>query len=234
MSVPSDRDDLLAELRAPVSPVTAPEAATAQRARVVQRMRELQSRAAARRASRKRWFKRIGPAVALAALSSVAAAAWLSSNGASEAIAPQVPAPPPSPPSRNASVPEPQSPPAPVVEDAPRSAELAPAPGRRRPAPRGSVAPAQASTLAEENALLTRALASSRSGNDVAAVGLHDALIARYPRSPLARNAELERLRALSRLGNAAATRAAARRYLAKYPDGMGADEARRLALDPG
>jgi outer membrane protein assembly factor BamD (BamD/ComL family) len=116
---------------------------------------------------------------------------------------------------------------------------IAPSPAARAPLrtsnpQSASSRPLEGSTLAEENGLLRRALSSSRSGDDELAVNLHDSLIARYPRSPLAQNAELERLRALSRLGDVSATRSAARRYLARYPDGMGAEEARRLLLEPG
>jgi outer membrane protein assembly factor BamD (BamD/ComL family) len=74
-------------------------------------------------------------------------------------------------------------------------------------------------------------MTASRAGNSERAVTLLDEHLEKYPGSQLARNAELERLRALERTGDLATARAAARRYLARYPDGMGSDEARRIAL---
>ncbi|HEX4340215.1 MAG TPA: FecR domain-containing protein [Polyangiaceae bacterium] len=85
------------------------------------------------------------------------------------------------------------------------------------------------STLAAENELYRRAVASVRGGDDGHAVGMLDAFLGRFPRSPLAQNAEVERLRALGRLGRHDAAARAAERYLTNYPHGFASDEARRL-----
>jgi outer membrane protein assembly factor BamD (BamD/ComL family) len=54
-----------------------------------------------------------------------------------------------------------------------------------------------------------------------------DDLLTRYPRSPLAETARIEKLRALESLGDASAARREAKGYLADYPNGS----ARREAL---
>ncbi len=87
------------------------------------------------------------------------------------------------------------------------------------------------STLAAENALMQNALIEARGGRDARAVALLDALIARYPASPLRQNAEVERFRALERLGELRQASSEARRYLAEQPSGMDVNEARRLAV---
>ncbi len=89
------------------------------------------------------------------------------------------------------------------------------------------------SSLAEENALLEQALTASRRGNDERAVALLDTLLSRYPRSQLVPNAQVERFRALRRLGKHAEAARQARRYLGEHPSGMAKDEARQLAIDP-
>jgi hypothetical protein len=112
------------------------------------------------------------------------------------------------------------------------SSSTSPGPPQRRLPPKAATLVArERSTLAEETALLEHAMTASRAGNSERAVTLLDEHLEKYPGSQLARNAELERLRALERTGNLATARAAARRYLARYPDGMGSDEARRIAL---
>jgi hypothetical protein len=101
--------------------------------------------------------------------------------------------------------------------------------GRSRPGPSASGA---RSSLAEETALLQRAMVAERSGAPTVTVQLLDEFLSKYPSSPLGRNAELERLRALHRAGNANVARTAARHYLARYPEGMGTEEARHIAID--
>jgi hypothetical protein len=83
------------------------------------------------------------------------------------------------------------------------------------------------STLAIENALLQRAMSAARSGDDRRAVQLLDELLSRYPTSPLAQNAKVERMRAFARLGDQSALSRESRRYLAEHPDGFARDEAR-------
>jgi outer membrane protein assembly factor BamD (BamD/ComL family) len=88
------------------------------------------------------------------------------------------------------------------------------------------------STLGEENALMQRAMSAARRGEEARAVELLSQLLVGYPGSPLAQNAEVERFRAMRRLGDVAAASRAARRYLGVHQDGMARDEARRLAVE--
>jgi TolA-binding protein len=71
---------------------------------------------------------------------------------------------------------------------------------RTRGATRGAVQDSDASTLAAENALMQTAMVAARAGDDARAVASFGDLLARYPRSPLAENAGVERFRALGRL----------------------------------
>jgi hypothetical protein len=89
------------------------------------------------------------------------------------------------------------------------------------------------STLGAENALLEQALSASRRGDDKRAVALLDTLLERYPRSQLVPNAQVERFRALRRLGKHAEAARQARRYLGENPSGMAKEEARQLAIEP-
>ncbi len=105
-----------------------------------------------------------------------------------------------------------------------------------RPAERSSRADADQaspSTLTAENALLARALAAVRAGDDERAVRLLESLLEAYPRSTLAPNAKVERFRALRRLGKGREAAVQARRYLDEYPGGMADDEARQIAEPP-
>jgi hypothetical protein len=117
---------------------------------------------------------------------------------------------------------------------APESHAVAPVPA---PAPAKSVAAATSrprpdpSTLDDQNRLLQRALASRRQGDDAHALVELDALLTRYPGSPLAQEARVEKFRALERMGQHAKAVGEARRYLADYPNGFAADEAKALAL---
>jgi len=121
-----------------------------------------------------------------------------------------------------------------------RASEPEQKPARRRSAPRLSErsSPAEAhqdapSTLTAENALLARALAAVRAGDDERAIRLLDSLLEAYPRSTLAPNAKVERFRALRRLGKSREAALQARRYLDEYPNGMADDEARQVAEPP-
>jgi len=114
--------------------------------------------------------------------------------------------------------------PAPSAAPAPPSSArtATAAPPRGRPDP---------STLDDQNRLLQRALASRRQGDDARALVDLDLLLARYPSSPLAQEARVEKFRALERMGQHARAVGEARRYLADYPNGFAADEAKALAL---
>ncbi len=90
-------------------------------------------------------------------------------------------------------------------------------------------APAQRGTLAQANALLASALEATRSGNDTLALARLDELLRRYPESPVADNARVERFRTLRRLGRDREAARAASKYLKGDPDGFARDEARDL-----
>jgi hypothetical protein len=116
-------------------------------------------------------------------------------------------------------------------------ADLTPEPQRRRAtrAPRVTAQvverPLAEGTLGEENALFHRAVKARNSGENALAVQVLTTLLTRYPRSPLAQEAKVERLRALSRLGRHQEAAESARRYLAEHPGGFAQSEARELAL---
>jgi hypothetical protein len=90
---------------------------------------------------------------------------------------------------------------------------------------------AELSTLAQENDLYAAASRAAREGNDALAIGDLNSLLSRYPNSPLAQNARVDRFRALNRSGHAQEAVAQARRYLADYPNGFARDEAKALVL---
>ncbi|WP_437580227.1 FecR domain-containing protein [Sorangium sp. So ce887] len=86
-------------------------------------------------------------------------------------------------------------------------------------------APARTS-LTAENELLQSAMAARRRGQPRRALERLDILLGRYPDSPLAEIARVERLRAIEMLGDKDRTAAEARRYLRDYPQGFGREEA--------
>ncbi|WP_437649996.1 FecR domain-containing protein [Sorangium sp. So ce362] len=86
-------------------------------------------------------------------------------------------------------------------------------------------APARTS-LTAENELLQSAMAARRRGQPRRAIERLDILLGRYPDSPLAEIARVERLRAIEALGDKDRTAAEARRYLRDYPQGFGREEA--------
>ncbi len=90
---------------------------------------------------------------------------------------------------------------------------------------------ANPSTLPEQNRLYRQALDARNAGDDARTVTLLDSLISRYPGSPLRQEAEVERFRALSRIGRSNEAVRAARRYLSDYEVGFARDEAESLAL---
>ncbi|WP_437318217.1 FecR domain-containing protein [Sorangium sp. So ce385] len=94
-------------------------------------------------------------------------------------------------------------------------------------------APARAS-LTAENALLQSAMAARRGGQPSRAIERLDLLLDRYPDSPLAEIARVERLRAIEMLGDKERTAAEARRYLKDYPQGFGREEATSASRPSG
>jgi ferric-dicitrate binding protein FerR (iron transport regulator) len=86
-----------------------------------------------------------------------------------------------------------------------------------------------ASTLAAENALLADAMRLRRDRRDDRAIERLDDLLARYPSSPLAETARVERLRALQESGGTRRLVREAQAYLADYPQGFARAEASQM-----
>src|SRR5258708_6145377 len=85
---------------------------------------------------------------------------------------------------------------------------------RGRPAPAAATTKhARASDLAAQNDLFDEALATEHGGDPRGAVALLDRFLARYPASPLAENAQAERMKVLAKIDHERA-REAARAYL--------------------
>ncbi|MEP7050474.1 MAG: FecR domain-containing protein [Pseudomonadota bacterium] len=85
------------------------------------------------------------------------------------------------------------------------------------------------SNIARQNELFALATAQNRSGDREAALASFDALLQRYPQSPLAESASVQRMRLLE-ISNPAAAENAARQYLARYPQGYARTDAARIA----
>ncbi|WP_437611204.1 FecR domain-containing protein [Sorangium sp. So ce834] len=105
--------------------------------------------------------------------------------------------------------------------------------GEPRPPRDAREAPARGS-LTAENALLQSAMAARRGGQPGRAIERLDRLLGRYPDSPLAEIARVERLRAIEMLGDKERTAAEARRYLRDYPQGFGREEATSVSRASG
>jgi hypothetical protein len=120
--------------------------------------------------------------------------------------------------------------PAPHAATRPSSTTPAPVAGQTPPdaRPESGLPP---STLAEENNLYEAAARAAREGNTALAISQLNSLLLRYPSSPLAQNARVDRFRALNRSGRAQEAVVQARRYLADYPNGFARDEAKALVL---
>lgn len=94
-----------------------------------------------------------------------------------------------------------------------------------------SSALAETGTLAEENSLFQSAIDARNRGDDQKALTIFASLLSKYPRSRLAEEARVERMRALRRLGDANRAAVEARRYLADHGSGFAREEARSIAL---
>jgi hypothetical protein len=95
--------------------------------------------------------------------------------------------------------------------------------------PRSPRSPKAPGTLAEENRLYEAALAARNAGDDRRAADGFSQLLTRYPRTVLREQSLAERFRALDRAGQVSLAVAAARRYLAAYPDGFARADAERI-----
>jgi hypothetical protein len=85
-----------------------------------------------------------------------------------------------------------------------------------------------------QNQLFADAKRARREHRDAEGLALCQELLTKYPGSVLAQEAQVERFRALARLGRAAEARRYAAGYLASYPLGFAADEARALTDGAG
>lgn len=88
------------------------------------------------------------------------------------------------------------------------------------------------STLAAENDQYQKGVSAARAGDDRRALAAFETFLARYRGSPLAQSAEVERFRALKRLGRVEEASRRARQYLAAYPAGFARVEAQSVAVE--
>lgn len=124
-----------------------------------------------------------------------------------------------------------QGPSAPLPDETGKSADKLARKSPASPAAQPKLAATDPSALAEQNKLFAAAVAARQRGDDRAALGQLNQLLGRYPTSPLAPEARVERFRALKRLGRDAEAASEARRYLVEQRDGAAGDEARDIAL---
>jgi FecR-like protein len=92
--------------------------------------------------------------------------------------------------------------------------------------------PPTASLIGEQNALFQRGILAQRRGDAAGALAAYGELIERFPSSPLAENAAVERIRLAVDADPSRARREAAA-YLARYPRGFARVEMRRIAGEP-
>jgi TolA-binding protein len=136
-------------------------------------------------------------------------------------------------PARSAAVPLAQKIPHPAapVEVAPTSVSHSLTGGVSDHGPaRGEEAPP--SELAQQNDSFAQAVALRRQGNVSGALRAFRSFMTRFPSSPLVENAWVERIRLLASIRDPGA-RLEAQRYLARYPRGFAANEAKLLAEAP-
>jgi ferric-dicitrate binding protein FerR (iron transport regulator) len=88
----------------------------------------------------------------------------------------------------------------------------------------------RSSALAPQNDLFAEGVARSRQGDTSGALRVYQELMSRFPSSPLAESAMVQRMRLLA---GTAGGRAEARRYLTRYPRGFAVDEANKLSAEP-
>jgi TolA-binding protein len=126
--------------------------------------------------------------------------------------------------------------------EATTSAVAAQAPGVEAPAapverPQAATSgsdPVALGTLANENRLFRNAIDARNRGDDRAAIAGFNELLSKYPKSLLAGEARVERIRALVRSGDKQEAAKEARRYMSDYPNGFALEEARHVATEGG
>jgi hypothetical protein len=134
------------------------------------------------------------------------------------------------------------SPVASLADPAPGMTRKLPTPApayRSRISPEGedSASPTQiqakeASSIAQQNELFAEASSAHRQGDNARALSTFEQLMARYPTSPLAESAAVQRMHLLQN-SDPVAARNAAREYLAHYPQGYARNDAERLLAQP-
>ncbi|MES1189205.1 MAG: hypothetical protein ABUL60_35650 [Myxococcales bacterium] len=185
------------------------------------------------RPRRRRYHLWLGVAAALAVVGTALAAArgglhfalgpQTSESRESSGVAPKSPAAPVVPSLSPALVPA--LPPNPVAAPPP-AASLARGNGRQ---PDSKPALTPSAELEEVNRLFVEAKRARREHRDAEALSLLQQLLTKHPRSVLTHEATVERFRTLARLGRTDDAERYARAYLARYPTGFAADEARSL-----
>ncbi|RYZ03662.1 MAG: hypothetical protein EOO73_26755 [Myxococcales bacterium] len=108
----------------------------------------------------------------------------------------------------------------------------APSSAARVVAPEGARPLGRDSALSLQNDLFARGVAARRRGDVNGALRAYSELLLQFPNGALAENATAERLRLLAAQGDPRA-KGEAERYLARYPRGFAAGEARRVAGGP-
>jgi len=94
----------------------------------------------------------------------------------------------------------------------------------------GPAAAAPASSLGEQNDMFADAMAAKRRGDSGEALADFDRFLTRYPSSPLAESATVERMRLLRSVDPGRAP-SAARQYLGRYPNGFARAEAETILV---
>jgi len=102
----------------------------------------------------------------------------------------------------------------------------------RPPNPETAAHSMKRTSLPVENRLYQSAMRAKLQGRDDHVVRKLEGFLQRFPHSPLAPDARIERFRALRRLGRTEEAARGARKYLAEHPGGFAQDEARDLALE--
>jgi hypothetical protein len=111
----------------------------------------------------------------------------------------------------------------------PEAASLTHVNGQAEPKP----ALTPSAELEEVNRLFVEAKRARREHRDAEALSFLQQLLTKHPHSVLTHEATIERFRTLARLGRTDEAERYARAYLARYPTGFAADEARSLLGDP-
>lgn len=124
---------------------------------------------------------------------------------------------------------------APAVTPALQAASTRAGGAPARPEPRAAAPvpvhePERSSALTPQNDLFAEGVARSRQGDTGGALRSYSELMSRFPSSPLAENAMVQRMRLLA---GSAEGRAEARRYVARYPRGFAVEEANKLLAEP-